>query len=249
MPALSWLRLSRRVPGVVRQRELANLEALIDAEAGHEPTRNLFILSCAVPAGIGTFGGLSVFVAWITGNTGLPLVLGSLLTAVLAAGAWFIFFRLYRSIPPSRRYLRDLILKLSKRYTSFGNIVLGENCLSDQFSALLDEAAEIYLEHCFTQETRLTGAQALAVEAIESAMAKLMEAAVHKDRNAQAKSMEWAQPLLVEMRMLGQSLAQSTQSPTQEDKSNPLARLQEARANLETIATAHEELDQHIETR
>lgn len=249
MPVLSWLRLSRRVPGVVRQRELANLEALIDSEAGHEPSRNLFILSCAIPAGIGTFGGLSVFVAWITGNTGLPLVLGSLLTAALAAGAWFIFYRLYRSIPPARRHLRDQILKFSKRYTSFGNIVLGEQCLSDEFSALLDEAAEIYLVHCFSQETRLTGAQAIAVEAIESAMSKLMEVAVLKDRTAQTKSMDWAQPLLVEMRMLGQSLARHSQSALDSDASSPLSRLREARANLETISAAHEELDQHIEIR
>jgi len=33
MGALSWVRLARRVPGIVRQRELANVEALIDAEA------------------------------------------------------------------------------------------------------------------------------------------------------------------------------------------------------------------------
>ncbi len=249
MPALSWVRLSRRVPGVVRQHELANLEALIDAEAGHEPSRNLFILSCAIPAGIGTFGGLSVFFAWIAGNTGLPLLLGSLATLILAAGAWFTFFRLYRSIPPARRHLRDLILKFSKRYASFGNIILGEQCLSDDFSKLLDEAAAIYLEHCFTQEARLTGAQVQAIEAMESAMAKLMEVALVKDRSAQAKCMDWALPLLIEMRMLGQSLGQRTLSALPEDISNPLARLQDARANLESIAAAHEELDQQIEAR
>jgi hypothetical protein len=127
--------------------------------------------------------------------------------------------------------------------------VLGEQCLLDEFSALLDEAAEVYLVHCFNQDARLTGAQAVAVEAIESAMSKLMEVALLKDRNAQTKSMDWAQPLLVEMRMLGRSLAQHSQSALDSDASSPLSRLREARANLETISAAHEELDQHIEIR
>jgi hypothetical protein len=84
---------------------------------------------------------------------------------------------------------------------------------------------------------------------MESAMAKLMEVALVKDRSAQAKCMDWAQPLLIEMRMLGQSLGQRTLSALPEDISNPLARLQDARANLESIAAAHEELDQQIEAR
>jgi len=248
MGALSWVRLSRRLPGVVRQRELINLEALIDAEDGRQPTRNLFILSCAIPAGIGTFGGLSVFLAWISGNRGLPLALGTALTAVLAAGAWFTFFRLYRAIPPSKRRLRDLIMNFSKRYASFGNIILGERSLSDQFAAVVDEAAGIYLRHSYAEENPQNGVPEKAMRAIEDALSKLLEVAVLKDQVAQNQALTWAHPVLDEMRMLDQSLAEFATTSRQDGFTDPLASLREARAELDTNTTAIQELDQHIRT-
>ena len=246
MGALSWVRLSRRVPGVVRQRELVDLERLIDAEMGRQPARNLFILSCAIPAGIGAFGGLSVFVAWLSGNKGLPLALGGVLTVILAAGAWFTFFRLYRAIPPSKRRLRDLILRFSRRYASFGNIILGEQPLSDEYAALLDEAAGLYLRHSDDENLPLSGAPVKAVRAFEQAMSKLMEVALLEDQGAQAQAISWAQPILDGMRSLDQSLTEHALSSRRGELAEPLARLAEARAELETGTHAIQELEQHL---
>ena len=246
MGALSWVRLTRRVPGVVRQRELANLEAMIDAEASRQPTRNLFVLSCAIPAGIATFGGASVFVAWLAGNTGLPLAVGAGATALLTAGAWFTFYRLYRSVPASTRYLRDLITKFSKRYGSFGNIFLGEHSLSAPFEGLLDEAAGIYLRQCFATSDH-TEAEGRVSQAIESAMTKLMEVAIRKDQEAQNHALAWAQPLLEELRRVDRSLLERAMTANRENLADPLTSLRAARIELETGNAAVQELDQHLQ--
>lgn len=233
----------------MRQRELVNLEALIDAEAGRQPTRNLFILSCTIPAGIGTCGGLSVFFAWVSGNKGLPLVIGTALTVILSAGGWYMFYWLFLAVPPSKRRLRDLILRFSKRYTSFGNIILGEQSLSDPFATVLDEAAEIYLKHSFAEESSLISAPEKAMRAIEDAMSKLLEVALLKDKVAQNQALSWTQPILEEMRLLDQSLAEYAMTARHGFSADPLASLREARAELDTSTTAIQELDQHIRTQ
>jgi hypothetical protein len=246
MGALSWVRLTRRVPGVVRQRELANLEAMIDAEAGRQPTRNLFVLSCAIPAGVATFGGASVFIAWLAGNTGAPLALGTGATAVLTGAAWFLFYRLYRAVPESTRHLRDLNFKFSRRYGSFGNIILGEQPLSDRFATLLDEAAGIYLRHCFAP-AQGTDAEARVVKAIESAMTKLMEVANQSDQEAQNHALSWAQPILNELRLVDRSLLERALTTKGQDLNDPLASLRAARTELDTGNAAVRELDQHLQ--
>jgi hypothetical protein len=249
MGSLSWVRIARRVPGVVRQREFANLETLMEAEASRQPARNLFILSCAIPAGIGTFGGLSVFVAWISGNKGLPLLLGTLLTAVLAAGAWFIFYRLYQAIPPAKRHLRDLIMKFSQRYGSFGNIILGERPLSDPFMTLLDEAAGIYLQYCTEKDNSSSEAPTKAINAIEAGMSKLMEVALQKDKAVQDESVSWAKPLIEEMRLLNKTLVEHALASQRDEIADPLAKLRDARADLQSNTSAIHELDQHLRIR
>ena len=246
MGVLSWVRLSRRLPGVVRQRELVNLEALIDIEEGRQPTRNLFILSCAIPAGIGTFGGFSVFLAWISGNKGLLLLLGIAATAILAAAAWYLFFRLYRAVPLSQRRLRDLLSKFSKQYASFGNIILGEKTLSDPFALVLDEAAGIYLRYRAAADNPSTSAPDKAMRAIDDAMSKLLEVALLKDQVAQDQSLTWTEPILEEMRLLDRSLAEYALTSRPIGLDDPLARLREARADLDTSTAAIQELDQHI---
>jgi len=245
MGVLSWVRLARQVPGVVRQAALPDLEALIDAESGRQPSYNYFVLSCAIPAGIATFGGFSVFVAWLSGNSGLPLILGTALTAILTAAAWFIFYRLYTSVPPSRRHLRGLILKFGKQYGSFGNIMLGEQSMPQNFATLLDEAAGIYLRHGAAEGS----ASAKTVGAIEDAMARLMEIAVLRDPQAQSRAMSRAEPLLVELRLLDQSLLEHVKLAERQALADPLANLREARVELETSNTAAEELEQHLRTR
>jgi len=245
MGALSWVRLARRVPGVVRQHELANLEALIDAEEGRQPASTWFILACAVPGVIGSIGFLSVFGAWVAGNRGLPLILGTALTATLATTAWFIFYRLFRAIPPSKRRLRDLILKFGRQYAGFGNIVLGEKAISEEFGTLLDEAAGVYLRYCSAAGS--TDVPAKAEKAIEDAMSKLMEVAV-KDQAAQSLALAWARPTLDELRLLNQSLTEHSMKAELTDLADPLAGLREARAEIDTSNQAAQELDQHLRT-
>lgn len=249
MGSLSWVRLARRVPGVVRQREFANLETLIEVEASRQPARNLFILCCAIPAWIGTFGGLSVFVAWIAGNKGLPLLLGTLLTAVLATGAWVIFYRLYQAIPPAKRHLRDMITKFSQRYGSFGNIILGERPLSDQFVTLLDDGAGIYLKYCSEKDNSSTEARTKAINAIEAGMSKLMEVALLKDMAVQDEAVAWAKPLVEEMRLLNQTLVEHALASQRSELADPLAKLKDARADLQSSTAAIHELDQHLRIR
>jgi FtsZ-binding cell division protein ZapB len=247
MGALSWVRLLRRVPGAVRQQEFANLEAMIEAEAGRQPTRNLFVLSCAIPAGVATFGGASVFVAWLAGNTGLPLALGAGATAVLTASTWYAFFRLYRAVPASTRHLRDLIFRFSRQYGSFGNIVLGEQRISGGFAALLDEAAGIYSWHGFGTAPA-SEAEAKVRQAIETAMTKLLEVALQKDQDAQNQALSWAQPLVDELRRVDRSLQERVLVSRRENRlDDPLAELRAARIELETDNEAVRELDQHLQ--
>lgn len=246
MGALSWVRLSRRLPGVVRQREFVNLEALIDAESDRAPARTFFILSCAIPAGIATFGGLSVFAAWVSGVRGLPLLLGSGGTVILSACAWYIFYRLYRNIPPAKRRLRDLILKFSERYASFGNIILGEPAVPDAFAEILDEVAGIYLRYCTEGVSPLSGAPDKAVSAIEDAMSRLMEVAVLKEQGPQIQALLWAKPLVEELRLLDQTLTEHALTAKAHGLTDPIARLRDARTDLETNISAIQELDQHV---
>lgn len=248
MASLSWVRLTRRVTGIVQQNELPNLEALIDAEAERQPTRTYFILSCAIPASIATFGGLSVFLAWISGNSGLTLLPGSIATVLLSAAAWYIFFRLYRSVPKSLRYLRDLIAKFSEKYASFGNIVLGEQSLSPQFAPILDEAAGIYLKHSFDGRKSNAATPEKAHKALEEAMTKLMETALLKEIEAQNLALTWAEPMLVEMRKLDQTLTENALRSHRLAPADPLANLREAREELETNNTAISELEEHLKS-
>lgn len=242
MPALSWLRLARRQNNLVRQQELPNLEKLLDEEAARQPTYNLFVLSCAIPAGIGTFGMGSVFVAWISGNTGLPLILGTAATAILAAAAWFTFYKLYTSIPPTKKKLRDLTLKFTKKYTSFGNVFIGENQLPEAYATLLDEAAAIYQTHTASDVNTPQN----IVEAMEQALSKLLETALLPDPEAQNRALSWAEPLLAELRRLHNSIqeANNTAHLPQED---PLANLRNIRQELESNQAALKELNNDLE--
>ncbi|MBS1722100.1 MAG: hypothetical protein JSS66_03725 [Armatimonadetes bacterium] len=244
MPRLSWVRFARRMSGLVKQPELPNIESLIDRESDQQPSRNYFVLSCAIPAGIATFGFGSVFVAWLAGNTGLPLVLGSVLTAVLAGAAWYLFFRLYKSVSESRRRLRDAVLKFAPRYAGFGNVVAGEHVLTEEYAALLDEAAGLYLRHAGTVAEPAT---TKALRAIEEAMGKLMEVAASKDRQAQVQALDWANPVLDELRLLSRSLDEHARASKVMEQDDPVAGLRQVRAELDGTSEALQELHDHVQ--
>jgi hypothetical protein len=61
--------------------------------------------------------------------------------------------------------------------------------------------------------------------------------------------MSWAEPLLVELRVLDQSLLEHAKLAERQALADPLANLREARVELETSNTAAEELEQHLRTR
>ncbi len=240
MPVLSWVRVARRVNGLIRQPELPNLEALIDLERDRQPYYNYFILSCAIPAGIGTFGGLSVFAAWLSGNKGLPLILGTTATVILSFATWLIFFRLYKSVPASKQKLRKLISKFAPKYASFGNMIAVDPVLSDDFGRLLDEAAGIYLRHFAKDE----GSATKAVRAMDEAMTRLMEVAVTQDRHSQDQALIWAEPMVEELRLLDTSLTAHALA-AQRTYDDPLSALREARVDLESAQSALNELSDH----
>lgn len=241
MATLSWVRYARRLTGAVRQSELPHLEALIDAETGRQPYYNYYILACSIPAGIGIFGMGAVFVAWISGHKGLPLLLGTMSTAVLAVAAWFIFYRLSKAVPPSKMRLRKLIQKFTPMYGGLGNIMGAERVLSDEFGAILDEAAGIYMRRVDDDPT-----PERAVLAIEEAMSRLMEVALTKDHRAQQEAMTWAQPLLAEMRLLDESLLARANSARAIALDDPLLGLREARIEIEATTSAVNELSEEI---
>ena len=116
--------------------------------------------------------------------------------------------------------------------------------MSVPFAARLDEAAGIYLRHGFG---RVTPATEASVSAIESAMAKLLEVAMGRDRDAQNLTLAWADPILDEMRRLDRSLVEHASSAHREGVADPLASLRAARAELETSNSARQELDRHLE--
>lgn len=242
MAALSWIRACRNVTGIVRQRELVHFEALMDAEAGRQPAYNLFILSCAIPACIATFGGLSVFGAWISGANSNSLILGTAFTLLLAAGAWITFFRLYRASSRSRRHLRDLIAKITKRYASFGNIFLGERQLSEQFENILDEASCIYMRHADVAMAPRSMASDTTVRAIEESLSRLFEAALGS-HPSQVQAVSWAEPLLNELRLLDQSIQKNSAARMGSGFSDPMESLRAARADIEVSTQAIQEIE------
>lgn len=246
MAALTWVRLSRRFTSFIRQKELPNLEAWLDFEATRQPAYTFFILSCAIPAGIGTFGGLTVFVAWLAGNKGTPLILGSVATILLAAITWFIFFRIYQSVSPQQRKLRKLVSQFTSQYASLSNMIVGENSINEEFANLLDRAAAVY--HACTSPTAANQLDypAQITNVMEESMIKLLEVAVLRDKESEKIALSWAEPLVTELETVHKTLIEKHQQPLNYNSNDPLTNLRSIRAELESHQAAEQELDQHI---
>lgn len=246
MAALSWVRVSRRFTSFIRQKELPNLEAWLDAEARRQPAYTYFILSCAIPAGIGIFGFGTVFVSWITGNTGIPIIIGTAVTIILAAITWFIFFRLHQSVSPLQRQLRKLVAQFTARYASFSNMIVGENPMSEEFANLIDRAAAIYNSCSSPTFANHRDFSPQVVIAMEKAMIKLIEVAVLNDKDAENQALAWAAPLVDELELVHQALINKSQELPESDTTDPLANLRSIRIDIESQHAAEKELDHHI---
>ncbi len=235
------------MPGLTRQHEFPNLEALLESEG--KPHNTFRVLSYCIPPAVLLFGGASVFLAVWTGAADLAISIGSGVTVALAATAWLIFDRLDRSIPRSKKRVRQLTVKLLSRYVGLGNLVGAEPAIDPEVGALLDEAAKIYLKHLSAEDkgSVFSEARSTAMHALETALAKLLELSEPASAAAQRQAMShgWAEPLVAEMRELDRALdSHARNALVKKSAEEPLAGLRDARLELQKIDAAVEELEQ-----
>lgn len=248
---LSFVRLARRVTGWGSGQEYRSLEALLEAEAG-EPTDDYRIAAWAVSGTLLlTTIGLVVAAVWM--HSAL-LLLWPVISALLGIGAYLLFDHMDKQIPKSRARLRKQAKQVLTRYSSLANLVGVAPALSPQVATVLDQACEITLKHLSTPTRRAQSEpQAVALSALEDALARMFDLAKATSVEAQDAELSrgWAQPLLDEMRQLDRSLERHRASVRTHglEADDPLARLREARLELQRSEAAIEELDQeHLST-
>lgn len=251
MSALTWLRVARRVRGLSAQRELPNLEALLEAEAG-QPSNDFRIAARVVPPVMCFVGAIFLTIALATHF--YPMLAGVVLFGVAAGVLWKVFDHMDRKISPSKARLRKLADVVMKRYSGFGNIVGLDPALSPTVGEVLDQAAAIYMKHSAATPSKdsklFADSQAKAVRALEDAMARMMELAEPQGVRAQELELSkgWARQLLQEMRGMDRALdahAQSLAASSVAGAIDPMAGLREARLELQRIDTAVDELEQN----
>lgn len=242
---MSWYRAARRVVGLSSQPEYPNLEALLEAEAGQ--TDNGYFLAARIVPPIASTLGLAVF---------LPLAIifsplfyiGIAGFFALAAGFWFLFDFLDRSISAPKKRIRKLASLIWARYGGISNLVGVEPAISATVGHVLDDAAAIYLRHSDPTSSRKSSSDAYrrAHQALEVAMAKMLELATAPNLRSQELEFEsgWALPLLQEMRQVDIALTQLAQYAANDFPVDPLANLREARAELTGVVSAIDELEQ-----
>ncbi|MBI5707847.1 MAG: hypothetical protein HZC36_12755 [Armatimonadetes bacterium] len=251
MATLTWLRLSRKVPGMQKGQELPNLEALIEAE-GQKPGDDLQLASWLTPlilAGIGVcvFVPLGLFVlpAFYYGTLGLASV-GLVVGLVLR--------KIVKSISPSQVLLRRRSRKLLERMSGLKSILGVEPALSKPVGSVLEEAARIYMKASAGREKVVQSglwaeAQGRAVHAMEDAMAQMLELSEPETPQGQELllSKAWVRKLLQEMVELDRALEQHAENARLAaltgSEHDALSGLRNAREELERIETATEELE------
>jgi hypothetical protein len=248
MSALSWIRAARRAIGLPGQPVYTNLETLLEAE-GREEHVDFRILARILP---GLLLFINAGIVWAMLRHGNPATLPWTVGAVAAAyGLWAFLDRQDRAIPRARARIRTLSRQLRARLHALPHLIGVEPALSPSVATLLDEAAEIYLRHAGPGRTERPGVleapRTRALGALEEGLARLMELSEPVAAQAQdlALGRGWAQPLVEEMRTLDcllTELEHGTRSPLCEEVDDPLARLREARAELERLDSAVVEL-------
>lgn len=222
----------------------------MEAEEG-QPHYDYRICAKVVPPIVAIVGVLgSVALALILKHQ--VLLVGTLLSGLLATGLWFLFDALDRRIPRSKAQLRKLSEAIWDRYKGFANMVGVAPALSPHVAVVLDEAAGIYLKHSNAPDARKelqSEPRDRAMQALEEAMGRLLELGQPKTPEAQNLELSagWAYPLLQEMRDMDQALdvhLQTAIAAQAINSADPRSNLREARMDLLGNQTAIEELEQ-----
>jgi hypothetical protein len=251
MGALSWVRAARRVVGIAPQAEYHNLEALLESEE-NQPYEVYRILSYIIPPVIFIATSAPLVALSLRGH---PLfLLGMMVSGAIAVGSWVLLDKLDRSIPTSKARIRKLAHGIWERYCGFSHIVGVDPAISPSVAVILEEASGIYLKHSAIERKNrehFSQFQEKAVQALEEAMAKMLELAVPSAIRAQELELSagWAEPLLQEMRDMDVALDQHSQTLNTvhvAGSGNPIAGLREARLELERIEAAVVELQQRL---
>jgi hypothetical protein len=248
MSALSWFRAARRAIGLPGQPVFTNLEALLETE-GRDDRVDFRILARILPIVLLVLNAGIVFAMLRRDNpAALVWALGS---CAAAYGLWALLDRCDRAVSRSKVRIRALSRQLRTRYHALTHLIGVEPALSPAVASILDEASGIYLRHagpCPPERRGLLDApRTRALEAMEEGLARLMELSEPAAPHAQELQLGrgWAQPLLEEMRGLDRLLIEledGSRTPLCEEADDPLARLREARAELERLDSAVVEL-------
>lgn len=249
MSSLSTLRFFRRLPGLDKQPTYPDLEALIESEA-EKASDEFHIARWVVPlvlsaVGVGVFIPLTIKLSpfFLFGTFGLMTV-----GAILGLSFHFVAKR----ITPRQIQLRKRTKTVRGRLVSMRNILGFDPALSPKVGAVLNEAAQLYLQVCGEEpdaDSLWPEAGDRARAAMEEAMTRMLELAEPENIQAQEAVLArgWAVPLLSEMRALAKALeahhTNKRMSALTASELDALAGLREARADLERLDQAAQELD------
>ncbi len=253
MGGMRFFRMIQRAFNMRGQRELANLETLLEREAQKDVV-DYRLFSYIVPGVVGFFGVASLIGAiynraLMTWQGVLAAVAGLVVTVGLAAWSHVLFKRLHKSVPPHRARIHELATKLHERYSAFQNVVGFMPALAPDVAEVLDAGAGIYLKHAGREADQSDESTVKAREALEAAMAKLLELGQAESSAEQQIELArgWALPLLEEMAATDHALDRHDRERRLDREladNDPLTYLRASRVELQESDTARTELDQ-----
>lgn len=255
MSRLTLLRVARWAKGKEADAEHPHLETLIEEETakvsdGYHYARWIVPL-VGLGLGAACFLPLALTVHplfWI-GAVGMPM---------LGGGLGAVFHVLASRISPTQLDIRKRCIALANKLTSARNLLGLSPVVSPRVARILDEAAGVYLKVRPNAErdrrARPTDAWSEAsqgaLRAMDDAMAQLLTLADPVSPTAQEAFLDqgWAKPLLAEMRatadaLANQRVAAQLTGEGLHSAAAPLSQLSEARAQLQRLETALQELD------
>ncbi|MGE0001672.1 MAG: hypothetical protein AB7F50_01665 [Fimbriimonadaceae bacterium] len=263
MSRLTLLRVARWAKGRVADAEYPHLETLVDEETAKVSDGYHYARWIVPMVGVGLAAACFLPLAlighplfWI-GVAGLP---------VLGGGLGAVFHVFASRISPTQLEIRKRCIALANKLTSAQNLLGHSPVVSPRIARILDEAAAVYLKVRPNSErdrrTRSVDAWSEAsqgaLRAMDDAMAQLLALADPVSPSAQESVLEqgWAKPLLAEMKatadaLANQRVAAQLTGEGLHSAAAPLSQLSEARAQLQRLETALQELDldpQHHQT-
>lgn len=247
MGKLIALRMARWARKGSNPPEYPHLEILVEEESvkvgdGFHLARwiipavtTFFAVACFLPLALTVHPG---FWYGVGGCLGLGAIVG------------LVFHQLAQQISASQVRLRKRCMTLSGRMLGLNNLLGLREALSPEVAQVLDEAARLYLqsqsrEPLPAQGGVWTDATLQARRSMDEAMAQMLELALPESAQAQEVELSkgWAEPLLVEMRATAALLSGPKPLEATHSVHTPLTNLAEARAQLERLSHAVQELD------